>query len=88
MFQVGASIVWVLGVLGLNGAMTYGKAGPSQALIQLQSPIQLVMEIAIFSKMPTYFGVLGMGLCILGALVIILLGGKKHWKVWLDCLKT
>ncbi|CDW71778.1 UNKNOWN [Stylonychia lemnae] len=72
LYVLSASAVWILGVLCLNGAITYGKAGPVQALAQLQSPSQLIMEISIFTRIPTLYGVSGMLLSIIGALIIIL----------------
>ena len=40
-----ASVVVIIGGLMLNLAFCYGLGGPIQALIQVQSPFQLLIEI-------------------------------------------
>ncbi|CDW75900.1 UNKNOWN [Stylonychia lemnae] len=72
---ISTSFLQIIGLLFLNGAIIFGKAGPSQALIQLQSPFQLALEIIIMSQIPNIYALSGMAICIVGALIIIL--GKK-----------
>ena len=66
-----ANVFGVLGMLCINISLAYGKGGAAQALVQTQSPFQLIFEVVIFSKMPNLIGVSGMACAIAGVLVII-----------------
>ncbi|CDW78595.1 UNKNOWN [Stylonychia lemnae] len=69
------SLMYLIGVLCFNGALTYGKGGSSQAIIQVQAPFQLILEIVFLQIYPALLGLIGMVVCIIGALVLIL---TKH----------
>jgi len=62
----------VAGVITLNIAVAYGKAGPSQALVQIQVIVQLVFEILVFGLVPNWLQFVGMAMGVAGACVISL----------------
>lgn len=66
------SLLYLMGLISFNGAISYGKAGTTQAMIQIQAPFQLALEMSISHIYPPLEGFLGMFVCIVGALVIIL----------------
>ncbi len=73
LYSIGlASVIACIAGICLNGALTYGKAGPVQALVQLQSPTQLMLELIVYAKVPSVLGLCGMGVSTFGAMVIIL----------------
>ena len=59
-------------------ACSYGKAGPAQALMELQSIWQLTLEMIIYQKYPNFLQVIGMSCALVGAFVVAYeRGGKK-----------
>eukprot|EP00347_Sterkiella_histriomuscorum_P017280 403349988 len=70
-----ASIMYTLGLIFFNGAISYGIAGPVQAMIQIQAPFQLILEVIFTKSYPSILGLSGMVVCIAGALLFIF---SKH----------
>ncbi|CDW81401.1 UNKNOWN [Stylonychia lemnae] len=66
------SLLYLMGAVVFTGAVTYGKGGTTQAIMQIQAPFQLALEIIFLSIYPQFLGFLGMVVCIVGALIIIL----------------
>ncbi len=58
------------GIAVVMEAVAHGKAGPSQALVNVQVIWQLILEIAIHQKYPGAIQIVGMAVGILGAIVI------------------
>ena len=67
-----SSLLAITGTVMFTGAAAYGKGGLLQAMLNIQSPFQMFMEILFFSIYPALMGVIGMFGCLLGALIIIL----------------
>lgn len=66
----GVSFLSYLGVLLITEAVVHGKAGPSQALCEVQSPFLLALEILFIGKVPNYLQAIGFGVGVLGGLCI------------------
>jgi hypothetical protein len=66
-----ASFFLTGGALLMNAALAYGKGGPTQALVQMQSPWQLFLAIVVSGYSPNLMGVLGMASGLAGGLLMI-----------------
>eukprot|EP00347_Sterkiella_histriomuscorum_P015807 403355609 len=70
-FIVGlSSIIGALGSFSINEAIIHGKAGPSQALCEIQASYMLVLEVLILGKMPNLMQVSGFAFGIVSVIVI------------------
>jgi len=67
----------MLGFFLCTEASVYGKAGPSQALMELQSVFQLLMEIALFGRVPNIIETGGMVFALIGTFTIAIGKDKK-----------
>ncbi|CDW80547.1 UNKNOWN [Stylonychia lemnae] len=67
-----SSLFQVFGQILFSGSAAYGKGSLIQAMIMIQSPFQLLLEIIFLQLYPALMGVLGMIVCLLGTLFIIL----------------
>ena len=65
-----ASIFLLVGQVTLAVALVHGKAGPAQALLQLQCVFTLFWEIVVFRRLPNLKEVIGMTLGIIGASIM------------------
>ncbi|TNV78815.1 hypothetical protein FGO68_gene5254 [Halteria grandinella] len=72
-FQVvgGISLFGTLGNYLLNEAIIHGRAGPSQALCEVQSIWMLFLEVAVLGKLPSRFQSVGFVLGIVGGVFIV-----------------
>lgn len=72
-FQVvgGISLFGTLGNYLLNEAIIHGRAGPSQALCEVQSIWMLFLEVAVLGKLPSGFQSVGFILGIVGGVFIV-----------------
>ena len=66
----GSSILGTLGSYAITEAVVYGKAGPSQALCEIQASFMLLLEVLIVGKVPNALQVLGFGFGIFAVLII------------------
>jgi len=60
----------MLGYFFCTEACTYGKAGPAQALMEMQSVWQLVLEMIVYGNIPTYLQGVGMAIALSGSVVV------------------
>ncbi|CDW79992.1 UNKNOWN [Stylonychia lemnae] len=67
-----SSLLLVLGFIIFVGSAAYGKGGLLQAILMIQSPFQMLLEIVFLQLYPAILGVFGMMACLLGVLFIIL----------------
>lgn len=72
-----ASYFMTSGTLLLNAALAYGKGGPTQALVQMQSPWQLFLTSVISGMAPNVMGLMGMASGLAGGFVMIFWNSSK-----------
>jgi len=61
-------------------ACVYGKAGPAQALMELQSIWQLLLEVVIYSNIPNIMQIIAMGFALVGSIVVAVETDPKEEK--------
>ena len=66
------SVAGTLGLYFITEATIYGKAGPSQALVECQTLWCLCLEVTILGKIPNWLQLVAFGCGIIGGLLIAL----------------
>ena len=64
------SIFCMSGFILYSEACVYGKAGPAQILMELQSVWQLILEIVLYSFIPGVTQICGMGIALFGSSLV------------------
>ncbi|CDW85136.1 UNKNOWN [Stylonychia lemnae] len=67
-----SSLFMVIAQIFFAGSAAYGQGGLVQAMLNIQSPFQMLLEMIFLKLYPAFMGVLGMIVCLFGALFIIL----------------
>ena len=63
-------LIYMVGILLFNYAVTFGLSGPTCAIIQLQTVLVSLMQITVEGKYPKINEMVGMAVCMVGGVVI------------------